>query len=237
MQNMLLTTENLTKTYHNQNAVENLSISIPENTIYGLLGPNGAGKSTTLKMITGIIKPSSGKIFYKDNLWQRKDLYEIGALIENAPLYGNLTAYENLLVRSIALSIPKARINEVLSMVDLTSTGKKKAKQFSMGMKQRLGIALALLNHPKLLILDEPTNGLDPIGIQSLRKLICSFPAQGITVILSSHILSEVENMVDEIGIIANGELGYQGAVPDSTKSLEELFIHVASSNTISEVK
>lgn len=237
MTNMLLITENLTKTYHKQSVVKNLSLSIPENTIYGLLGPNGAGKSTTLKMITGIIKPSSGKIFYKDNLWQRKDLYEIGALIENAPLYGNLTAYENLLVRSIALSIPKARINEVLSMVDLTSTGKKKAKQFSMGMKQRLGIALALLNHPKLLILDEPTNGLDPIGIQSLRELICSFPAQGITVILSSHILSEVENMVDEIGIIANGELGYQGAVPDSTKSLEELFIHVASSNTISEVK
>lgn len=237
MTNMLLITENLTKTYHKQSVVKNLSLSIPENTIYGLLGANGAGKSTTLKMITGIIKPSSGKIFYKDNLWQRKDLYEIGALIENAPLYGNLTAYENLLVRSIALSIPKARINEVLSMVDLTSTGKKKAKQFSMGMKQRLGIALALLNHPKLLILDEPTNGLDPIGIQSLRELICSFPAQGITVILSSHILSEVENMVDEIGIIANGELGYQGAVPDSTKSLEELFIHVASSNTISEIK
>lgn len=232
MPNMILTTESLTKTFHGQNAVENLSLSIPENTVYGLLGPNGAGKSTTLKMITGIDKPTKGEIRYKGRPWQRKDLSEIGALIENAPLYGKLTARENLLVRTTALGLPKTRIDEVLHIVGLTGTGKKKARQFSMGMKQRLGIALALLNRPRLLILDEPTNGLDPMGIQSLRELIRAFPAQGITVILSSHILSEVENTVDEIGIIANGHLGYQGGLPGDTPSLEALFMDVVRMNT-----
>ena len=232
MSNMILTTNNLTKIYQGQKAVDRLSLSIPENTVYGLLGPNGAGKSTTLKMITGIAKPSKGEILYKGKPWQRSDLSEIGALIESAPLYGNLTAHENLLVRTTASGLPKTRIEEVLCIVGLTDTGKKKVRQFSMGMKQRLGIALALLNNPKLLILDEPTNGLDPLGIQSLRELIRSFPAQGITVILSSHILSEVENTVDEIGIIANGRLGYQGALPGDTASLEALFMDVARMNS-----
>ena len=145
MPNMILTTENLTKTYGGQNAVDRLSLSIPENTVYGLLGPNGAGKSTTLKMITGVARPSKGKILYQGRPWQRRDLNEIGAQIESAPLYGNLTARENLLVRTTALDLPKSRMDEVLQIVDLTDTGKKKARQFSMGMKQRLGIALALL--------------------------------------------------------------------------------------------
>lgn len=232
MSNMILTTENLTKTYQGQNAVDRLSLSVPENTVYGLLGPNGAGKSTTLKIITGIAKPTKGEILYKGRPWQPKDLSEIGALIESAPLYGNLTARENLLVRITALGLPKTRIDEVLHVTGLTGTGKKKARQFSMGMKQRLGIALALLSHPKLLILDEPTNGLDPMGIQSLRELIRSFPSQGITVILSSHILSEVENTVDEIGIIANGRLGYQGELPGDTASLESLFMDVVRMNS-----
>lgn len=231
MSSMILTTENLTKTYGNQRAVADLSLSVPENTVYGLLGPNGAGKSTTLKMLTGIVKPSKGEIQYKGKPWQRKDLSEIGALIESAPLYGNLTARENLLVRTTALGLSKTRIDEVLHIVDLTNTGKKRAGQFSMGMKQRLGIALALLGRPKLLILDEPTNGLDPVGIQSFRELIRSFPAQGITVILSSHILSEVEQSVDEIGIIAGGRLGYQGALPGDTASLEALFMDVVRMN------
>lgn len=231
MSNMILTTEKLTKVYQSQEAVSDLSLAIPENTVYGLLGPNGAGKSTTLKMIAGIVRPTSGSITYRGNPWKREDLAEIGALIENPPLYGNLTAYENLRVRTLSLGLSEKRIDEVLGIVGLTDTGKKKAKQFSMGMKQRLGIALALLGSPKLLILDEPTNGLDPLGIQSLRELIRSFPAQGITVIFSSHILSEVESTVDEIGIIVNGQLGYQGDLPESSEALESLFMNVAQTN------
>ena len=128
-----------------------------------------------------MLHPTSGEIFFEGHSWQRKDLARIGALIEAAPLYENLTARENLKVRTTALQIPEKRIEEVLQTVELTNTGKKKAGQFSMGMKQRLGIAIALLNHPKLLILDEPTNGLDPFGIQELRELICSFPKKGDT--------------------------------------------------------
>ena len=137
----------------------------------------------------------------------------MGVLIELPPLYDNLTAEENLKVRTTLLGLPEKRIGQVLKIVDLKNTGSKRAGQFSMGMKQRLGIALALLGNPKLLILDEPTNGLDPIGIQELRELIRSFPKHGITVILSSHILSEVELMADDIGIISDGVLGYQSKI------------------------
>ncbi|MBO0453024.1 MULTISPECIES: lantibiotic protection ABC transporter ATP-binding protein [Enterococcus] len=235
MKEMILTTKNLTKAYHGQRVVNNLSLAIPKNEVYGLLGANGAGKSTTLKMIAGLIKPSKGEIIYQGQPWQRKDLTGIGALIENPPLYGNLTAHENLLVRTTTLGLSASRIEEVLAIVDLRNTGKKKARQFSMGMKQRLGIALALLNQPKLLILDEPTNGLDPLGIQALRELIRSFPAQGISVILSSHILSEVENTVDTIGIIANGQLGYQGGLPNNSAALEKLFMDVAREKQVGE--
>lgn len=224
----LLMTKGLTKVYDGQEVVSDLNLLIPKNTIYGLLGPNGAGKSTTLKMITGVVQSTKGTLYYESKPWNRSNLKEIGALIENPPLYGNLTAQENLLVRTTALGLSQNRIKEVLKIVGLTNTGKKKAKQFSMGMKQRLGIALALLNNPKLLILDEPTNGLDPLGIQELRELIQSFPDQGITVIFSSHILTEVESIVDEIGIIVNGRLGYQGALPKNNGGLEELFMKIA---------
>lgn len=235
MKNMILTTHCLTKNYRGHAVVDRLSLSIPENRIYGLLGPNGAGKSTTLKMIAGVVQPSKGSIIYRGKPWQRESLSEIGALIESAPLYGNLNAAENLLVRTTALGLAKTRIDEVLETVGLSNTGKKKAKQFSMGMKQRLGIALALLNQPKLLILDEPTNGLDPLGIQSLRTLIRSFPSQGISVILSSHLLSEIENTVDEIGIIAYGKLGYQGTLPTDKSSLEALFMDVVQAQQEAE--
>ena len=227
---MILKTIDLCKSFSGQMAVNNISLNIKKNSVYGLLGPNGAGKSTTLKMITGILKPTSGSIEFDGHLWKRNDLEHIGALIEMPPLYENLTAYENLKVRTTLLGLDDARINEVLQIVQLTNTGKKRAGQFSLGMKQRLGIAIALLNHPKLLILDEPTNGLDPVGIEELRELIRSFPAKGITVILSSHILSEVQQTADHIGIIADGILGYEGKL-NANENLEQLFMDVVKSN------
>lgn len=226
----ILQTNNLCKTFRGQRAVKDISINVRTNSIYGLLGPNGAGKSTILKMITGILRVTSGQILFDGHPWTRKDLKHIGALIESPPLYGNLTAVENLKVHTTILNLPDSRIQEVLQTVDLTTTGKKRAGQFSMGMKQRLGIAIALLNQPRLLILDEPTNGLDPIGIQELRELIRSFPAQGITVILSSHILHEVEQIADHIGIISDGVLGYQNVIHPGD-DLEKLFMEVVAQN------
>ena len=228
MTNYILQTKNLCKIFEKQRAVNNVSISIQKNSVYGLLGPNGAGKSTTLKMITGMFHKTSGEILFEGHPWSRSDLTDIGALIESPPLYENLSARENLKVRTLLLGLSDSRIDEVLQTVDLTNTGKKRAGQFSMGMKQRLGIAIALLNHPKLLILDEPTNGLDPIGIQDLRGLIRSFPEQGITVILSSHILSEVELIADHIGIISNGILGYEAQI-NPGENLESLFMDVVT--------
>lgn len=222
----ILETRNLSKKFGNQLVVNNISLQVKENCIYGLLGPNGAGKSTTLKMITGMLHKSSGDIIFYDHIWSRKDLEQIGALIELPPLYENLSARENLKVRTMLLGLPESRIDEVLQIVGLSNTGKKRSGKFSLGMKQRLGIAIALLNNPKLLILDEPTNGLDPLGIQELREMILGFPKQGITVILSSHNISEVEQVADYIGIICEGELKYQD-IKNSQESLENLFLEV----------
>ena len=217
---MMLQTQNLCKYFRKQKAVNNVSLNIEKGQIYGLLGPNGAGKSTTLKMLTGMMKPTAGKIYFDGKLLDRKDLSKIGALIENPPIYENLSARENLKVRQLLLGTDENRID----------TGKKKAGQFSLGMKQRLGIAMALLGEPELLILDEPTNGLDPIGIEELRELIRSFPEQGITVILSSHILSEVQLLADKVGIISGGILGYEGALKQGD-NLEDLFIKKKKKN------
>ena len=227
---MMLQTKNLCKTFKRQKAVNNVSINITKGKIYGLLGPNGAGKSTILKMITGMLTPTAGEIYLDGKPWDRACLGEIGALRENPPIYENRSARENLKVRSLLLGVDERRIDEVLQIVSLTNTGKKKAGQFSLGMKQRLGIAMALLGNPKLLILDEPTNGLDPIGIEELRELISSFPKQGITVILSSHILSEVQQIADYVGIISNGILGYEGPL-EKGQDLEKLFMDVARKN------
>ena len=223
MSDYILEVKGLTKKFKNQIAVNNVSISIREGSVYGLLGPNGAGKSTILKMITGIMKPSSGEILFEDHLWTRKDLKDIGALIEEPAIYPNLTAKENLEVASTLYGLPKKRVEEVLDIIGLRQVGKKKVRNFSLGMKQRLGLGMAIINNPKLLILDEPTNGLDPIGIEELRELIRSFPAMGITVILSSHILSEVAQVADKVGIISNGIVGYDGEI-SKEDDLENLF-------------
>lgn len=209
-----------------QTAVDHVSLHVEEGKVYGLLGPNGAGKSTTLKMVTGVLHPSEGQMLFEGRPWRRDDLYRIGSLVEQPPLYQNLTARENLRVRTTLLGLPEERIDEVLGAVGLTDTGTKRAGRFSMGMRQRLGIALALLVHPRLLILDEPTNGLDPIGIEDLRGLIRSFPKQGITVLLSSHILGEVQHTADAVGIIVGGRLAYEDALHKG-EDLEVLFMDV----------
>ena len=227
---LMLQTTDLCKSFKKQKVVNHVSLNIEKGKVYGLLGPNGAGKSTTLKMLTGILKPTAGEIYFDGKPWNRECLSRIGALIENPPVYGNLSARENLKVRSLLLGVDEKRIGEVLQMVSLTDTGKKRAGQFSLGMKQRLGIAMALLGKPELLILDEPTNGLDPIGIEELREMIRSFPKQGITVILSSHILSEVQMIADHVGIFSNGILGYEGALVPG-QDLEELFMKVVREN------
>lgn len=209
-----------------QTAVDHVSLHVEEGKVYGLLGPNGAGKSTTLKMVTGVLHPSEGQMLFEGRPWRRDDLYRIGSLVEQPPLYQNLTARENLRVRTTLLGLPEERIDEVLGAVGLTDTGTKRAGRFSMGMRQRLGIALALLVNPRLLILDEPTNGLDPIGIEDLRGLIRSFPKQGITVLLSSHILGEVQHTADAVGIIVGGRLAYEDALHKG-EDLEALFMNV----------
>lgn len=205
----MLETRGLTKRFGRgdqaQDAVADVNLHIREGEVYGLLGPNGAGKSTTLKMVCGMLRPTAGEILFAGQAWCREDLYAIGSLIEEAPLYPNLTARENLRVRTTLLGLPESRIDEVLAAVDLADTGKKRAGRFSMGMRQRLGLALALIARPRLLVLDEPTNGLDPIGIEELRDQIRGFAAAGTAVIVSSHILSEVQQMADTIGIICGG--------------------------------
>ncbi len=224
MNEYFLETNKLTKKFKGEIAVDSVNLKIRKASIYGFLGPNGSGKSTTLKMITGLLYPTNGEIIIDGHKWSRKNLNDIGALIESPALYGNLTAIENLKVHTTLLNIKDSKIEDVLNIVGLRNTGKKRAGQFSLGMKQRLGIAIALLNDPKLLILDEPMNGLDPVGIEDLRKLIKSLKSKGITIIFSSHILSEVAQLAEDIGIIYKGKLTYQNKI-NKDEDLEKLFM------------
>lgn len=222
MQN-ILETANLTKKFKNQLALDHVNIHVPANQVYCLLGPNGVGKTTLMKILTGMISATEGSISFAGHEWSRKDLASIGSLIENAPLYGNLTARENLQVICNLRGVDTNEIDNILATVGMDQTGKKLAKNFSLGMKERLGIGLALVGSPKLLILDEPTNGLDPLGIQQLRNLIAEFKKKDITIIISSHMLSEVEHLADNIGIIGNGKLLLEKPI-DHQENLEELF-------------
>lgn len=213
----IVETKSLTKSFKDFKAVKNIELKVREGSIYGFLGPNGAGKSTTIRMLLGLIKPTSGevKVFGKSIEDQREEILKnVGALVESPSYYGHLTAYENLEITRKVLKLNKSEIDRVLDFVGLSEVKDKRVKEFSLGMKQRLGIAQALMGDPKLIILDEPTNGLDPAGIQEIRELIKSLPRKkGITVIVSSHILSEIELISDEIGIIKKGELLYQGTI------------------------
>ena len=211
----LIETNNLTKQYGNIRCVNALHMQVPQGAIYGFLGPNGAGKSTTLKMILGLAKPTDGSISLFGMPVNEKNriklLANTGSLIESPSYYGHLTGEENLHILQTLKGCPKKDIDEVLQIVRLNEARKKKVAHYSLGMKQRLGLAAALLGFPKLLILDEPTNGLDPAGIQEMRELIRTLPSSyGITVVVSSHLLSEIDQMADYVGIIRKGELVYQ---------------------------
>ena len=212
---MIVATDNLSKEYDGVYRVQELDIRIKEGDIYGFLGPNGAGKSTTMKMLLGLVKPTSGTIEIMGKPFNEKNLRDIlasvGSLIESPSYYGHLTGRENMEIIRRLLDLPKKNIEEAVHIVRMENQMEKKVKNYSLGMKQRLGIAMALARFPKLLILDEPTNGLDPAGIEEMRELIKMLPKQyGMTVMISSHILSEIDQMATVVGIINQGCLIFQ---------------------------
>lgn len=210
--NMVLQTVGLTKQYGTQFTVNDLNVNVEQGKIYGLLGRNGAGKTTAIRMVTGLLQPTSGDVILfgeKMRTPTKQCFRRIGALIESPSFYENLTAKENLkIIADLRGTQSKNSIEKALELVNLENETKKKVKQFSLGMKQRLGIAMAMMHNPEFVILDEPTNGLDPIGIQQIRLLIKKLSAEnGVTVLISSHILSEIEQMADKVGIIDKGVL------------------------------
>lgn len=221
----IIETKNLTKSYGDFTAVSHLDLHIRKGSVYGFLGPNGAGKSTTMKLLLGLAKPTEGS-FHIDGKTYPSDrvaiLKKIGSFIEAPAFYGNLSGEENLDIIRRILGLPKSAIDDALELVGLTQFKKRLAKKYSLGMKQRLGLAGALIGRPPILILDEPTNGLDPVGIHEIRTLIKSLPEQyDCTVLVSSHLLSEVELMADDIGILNHGHLLFEGTMAELKTSAQ----------------
>ena len=216
----VITTKGLCKAYGRQFAVDHLDLAVPEGCVYGFIGPNGAGKSTTMKMLLGLIHPSAGQVTLLGQPMNAQNrlalLQKTGSLIESPAGYGHLTGQENLEIVADLKGVPCKDIARVLDIVHLTGDKYRKVREYSLGMRQRLGIAQALLGSPQLLILDEPTNGLDPAGIQEMRALIAGMPdACGATVLISSHLLSELEQIVGQVGILNKGRLLFQGPLRD----------------------
>ncbi len=221
--------DKLTKEYDGVLAVDELSASIESGRITGFLGPNGAGKSTALRCLLGLAKPTSGSALIEGSTYGSllKPLQRVGAVIDSAGFHGSLSAQRNLLIICAAAEIPDLRVMEVLTMVDLEDSVNKKVTEFSLGMKQRLSLAAALLSDPDILILDEPANGLDPIGIAWLRDLLRSLAQSGKTVLVSSHQLAEMQNSVDDVLVINKGKLIVAGQIDEvrQGQSLEEAFL------------
>ncbi|WP_116285719.1 ABC transporter ATP-binding protein [Gardnerella sp. DNF00257] len=237
--NNIVTTEHLTKKYKSFIAVNDVSLHIRKGSIYGFLGPNGAGKSTTMKMLLGLTAPTKGaftidgKQFPADRI---PILKEIGSFIESPSFYANLTGRENLDIIRRILELPKSAVDDALELVGLSEFADRLAKKYSLGMKQRLGLAGALLGRPPILILDEPTNGLDPSGIHEIRNLIKSLPdLYNCTILISSHMLSEIELIADDIGILNHGHLLFEGSLDElrqnalqsgfASDNLEDMFL------------
>ncbi|MGF7082429.1 ABC transporter ATP-binding protein [Mucilaginibacter sp. UYCu711] len=233
---MVIQTDGLTFNFGSQTVVKSLSLQVPEGSIYGFLGPNGAGKTTTIKLLLNLLQSQEGsiKIFGLDFEANRTEiLAQVGSLIEQPAIYGHLTGRENLRNRAILLQVSEKRVDEMLKLVRLSQAGNKKASNYSLGMKQRLGIALALLSDPKLLMLDEPTNGLDPNGIIEIRELLKELVTKhNKTVFISSHLLGEIERMASHVGIINNGELLFQGPITD-LDAISQPLVHIEVANTV----
>ena len=223
---MLCETIHLQKKIKNNYIIKDVSMSIPENSIYTLAGPNGSGKSTLLKLLTKMQKPTSGEILFKGNTLSSRDLIHIGSLIETPALYENLTAEENLLVKTIFLGIDNKAIDIILDLVELSDAKKQIVKYYSLGMKQKLGIAIALLNNPQFLILDEPTNGLDPLSIRHLKRIMKNFQNNGGTILIATHILKEMNDIASHIGIIQNGSLICQKEIRTGKDDIESIFMN-----------
>src|SRR5215217_6860 len=219
MQTCLIETRGLTRRFGTQLAVNNLNLSVPAGGVYGFLGPNGAGKTTAIRILLGLIRPNAGEVrlFGQPLMRNHQSLMRlVGALVEAPSLYPHLTGRENLEVTRRLLGSPRELIDVALDIIKLKKDADRRVREYSLGMRQRLGLALALLNKPELLILDEPTNGLDPAGIHEMRDLLRRLPAEfGVTVFLSSHLLSEVEQIASHIGIIHEGRLLFQGTLSE----------------------
>jgi len=232
---VVIDTNNLTFDFGKQTVVKSLSLKVPEGSIYGFLGPNGAGKTTTIKLLLNLLQIQEGGIHIFGQELQSNRLSilsQIGSLIEQPAIYLHLTGKENLLNRALLLQVNAKRVYEMLELVHLTGAANKKAGQYSLGMKQRLGIALALLADPKLIILDEPTNGLDPNGIIEVRELLIKLVTeQNKTVFISSHLLAEVERMATHVGIINYGELLFQGSIKD-LEGMSKPTVQIETDNT-----
>ena len=216
----VIETKALCKQYGPHTAVDHVELHVPQGCVYGFIGPNGAGKSTTMKMLLGLIHPTAGRVRLLGQELTEKSrlplLRQTGSLIESPAGYLHLTAQENLEIVADLKGVPHKDIGRVLDIVHLTQDRNRRVGQYSLGMKQRLGIAMALLGSPKLLILDEPTNGLDPAGIQEMRTLIRNMPAAtGATVLISSHLLGEMEQMVEQVGIIDHGHILFEGPLTE----------------------
>ena len=249
--NTMIQTKNLTKRYKDFIAVDDLSLHVQEGSIYGFLGPNGAGKSTTMKMLLGLTKPSTGSFVINGKMFPEERvaiLKEIGSLIEAPAFYGNLTGRENLDIIRHILELPQSAVDEALEIVGLSEFGNRLAKKYSLGMKQRLGLASALIGKPPILILDEPTNGLDPAGMHEMRNLVKSLPQMyNCTVLISSHLLSEIELIADDIGILNHGVMLYEGSLHDlrqtaiqkgyEANNLEDMFLSMIEQDNAARKK
>ena len=232
MANTVLEIKNLTKTYGKRKVIDNISLEIQEGEIFGFLGPNGSGKTTTIKMILRLIEKDSGEIKIKgyDNKKEfEKAMEYIGAIVENPDMYNYMSGKDNLKLHARLRNIDEKRIDEVLELVGLKDRAKEKVKKYSLGMKQRLGLALTLLHKPRVLILDEPTNGLDPAGIKQLRNILKEIAHKdGVAVFVSSHILSEMQLMCDKIAVIDKGKIVKTENIthmeqPEDNESIDEI--------------